>query len=43
MPTAMHVPRSGLLASATRDHLYYLVADELDVPRLSRFRIIRPG
>jgi hypothetical protein len=43
LPVAMHVPRSGPLASATRDHLYYLVADEFDVPRLSRFRIIRPG
>ena len=40
LPVAMHVPP---LASATRDHLYYVVADELDVPRLSRFRIIRPG
>lgn len=34
---------SGPLASTTRDHLYYVVADKLDVPRLSRFRIIRPG
>ncbi len=43
LPVPMHLPGSGLLASATRDHLYYVVADELDVPRLSRFRIIRPG
>lgn len=43
LPVPMHVPGSGLLASATHDHLYYVVVDELDVPRLSRFRIIRPG
>lgn len=43
LPVAMHVPPSGPLASATRNHLYYVVADEFDVPRLSRFRITRPG
>jgi dienelactone hydrolase len=43
LPVAMHVPASGPLAAATRDHLYYLVADELDVPRLTRLRIVRPG
>ena len=42
LPVAMHVPPSGPLASATRNHLYYVVADEFDVPRLSRFRITRP-
>ena len=42
LPVSMYVPGSGPLASATRDHLYYVVADELDVPRVSRFEIIRP-
>ncbi len=43
LPVAMHLTPLGPLASATRDHLYYIVADELDMPRLSRFKIIRPG
>lgn len=42
LPVAMHVPPSGLLATATRDHLYYLIVDALDVPRLARFSIVRP-
>lgn len=43
LPVPMWVPSSGPVAVATRDHLYYVIADEFDVPRIVQIRVIRVG
>lgn len=43
LPTpAIYSPLSSPLIRATRDHLYVVVSDELDVQYVSRLRIVRP-
>lgn len=39
LPVPIHITRPVIFA--TRDHLYYVVADEFDLPYLARFRIER--
>jgi hypothetical protein len=43
LPTPMWMPPSGPIVVVTRDYLYYVAADDADVPRIVRLRIARPG
>jgi hypothetical protein len=41
--TPMWMPTQGPVVTATPTHIYYVAADELDVPRIVRLRIVRPA
>jgi hypothetical protein len=41
LPTPMWMPTQGPVVTATPTHIYYVAADELDVPRIVRLRIVR--
>jgi hypothetical protein len=43
LPVPMWTPPTGPVFEAHRDHLYYVVADDLDVPSIVRLTITRPS